>query len=270
MIDPLRSFAATAPAIALALLLAACASAPPASAPRPPDPPPPVNRPEVSPKDRANLHAELGAGYYERGQMDVALEELNAAAALDPNNARIYNIFGLVYAMLGENAKAEQNFQRALSLAPQNSEIRHNWGWYLCSNGHPRESIPEFEMALSNPLYKTPEVALVNAGRCSIAFGDLAGADNFFRRGQAASPSNAGAIYGLALVAFRQGRLDDARGWIKRLTQQPPVPPEALYLGMCIEKKQGDRSAEQSYISQLRNRYPDSAEAKAIPTGSCD
>ena len=224
----------------------------------------------MSPKERAKLHADLAAGYFERGRMDVALEELNEAALLDPNEARIYNLYGLVFAMLGENPKAELNFQRALALAPQDSDIHHNWGWYLCSNGRPRESIPEFERAVSNPLYRTPEVALVNAGRCSIAFGDLAGADAFFRRGQAISPNNPGAIYGLALVSYRLGRLDEARMWTRRLTQQPLVPPEALYLGMCIERKTGDRGAEQSYISQLRNRYPDSAETKAIPTGICE
>lgn len=256
---------------ATALALGGCASAPPASAPRQPDPPPaPIKLQEATPQERAKLHADLGAGYYERGRMDIALEELNEAVKLDPNDARIYNLFGLVYAMLGENARAEQNFQRALAMAPQSSDIRHNWGWYLCSNGRPRESIPEFEMALSNPLYKTPEVALINAGRCSIAFGDLPGADNFFRRAVAAAPNNPNAIYGLSLTAFKQGRQDEARTWIRRLTLQPPVPPEALYLGMCIEKKSGDRSAEQSYISQLKNRYPDSAEAKAIPTGICE
>jgi len=269
MTPVLRSCAFALLATVLAAFVNGCGSAPSTSNARPQEPPP-VKPQEVSPKDRAKLHAELAAGYYERGRMDVALEELNEAAKLDPNEARIYDLYGLVYAMLGENAKAEQNFQRALSLAPQDSDIRHNWGWYLCSNGHPRESIPEFERALSNPLYKTPEVALINAGRCSIAFGDLAGADNFFRRGYAVAPTSAGAIYGLALIAYRQGRQEDARGWIRRLTQQPPVPPEALYLGMCIEKKLGDRSAEQSYVSQLRNRYPDSAEAKAIPTGICD
>ena len=93
--------------------------------------------------------------------------------------------------MLGDNAKAEQNFQRALALAPQDSEIRHNWGWYLCSNDRPRESIPEFELALRNPLYRTPEIALVNAGRCSAAFGDTAGAEAYFRRALAISPNNA-------------------------------------------------------------------------------
>jgi len=273
MKSPLRriaaAFAAAAFAALLAAILAAC-STPAGTTPRPPDPPPPVRQQEVSARERANLHAELGAGYYERGQMDIALEELNEAVVLDPGNPRIYNIYGLVYAMLGDNAKAEQNFQRALALAPQDSEIRHNWGWYLCTTGRMRESIAEFEQALRNPLYKTPEVALVNAGRCSAAFGDTAGAEAYFRRAQAISPGNPGANYGLALLAYRAGRQDEARGWIRRLMQQPNPAPEALYLGMCIERKTGDRTAEASYVAQLRNRYPDTAETRAIATGKCE
>jgi type IV pilus assembly protein PilF len=259
------------PLLAVALALAGCASPPPAPTPPPqPPPPPPVKQQEASPKERAKLHVELAAGYYERGRMDIAIEELNEAAKLDPAEPRIYNLYGLVYGMLGEDAKAEQNFQRALAMAPQNPDFHHNWGWYLCNTGHPREAIPEFEIALRDPLYKTPEVAMINAGRCSLALRDLAGADNYFRRAVAVAPNNPQAIYGVALVSFKLGRPDDARSWIRRLTQQPPVPPEALYLAMCIEKKSGDRGAEQSYVSQLKNRYPDSAEAKAIPTGTCE
>jgi len=274
MNSPLRSLAgaalATAFAAAFATSLVGCSSAPTTGTPRPTDTPPPVRQQESSPKDRANLHADLGAGYYERGQMDIAIEELNEAATLDPSNPRVYNLFGLVYAMLGDNPKAEQNFQRALSLAPQDSDIRHNWGWFLCSTGRPRESIPEFDQALRNPLYRTPEIALVNAGRCSIAFGDTAGAEAYFKRAQAISPSSPGANYGLALLTFRAGRLDDARGWVRRLMQQPSPSPEALFLGMCIEKKSGDRAAEASYVAQLRNRYPDAAETKAVATAVCE
>ena len=43
--------------------------------------------------------------------MDVALEELGAAKALDPAYPKLYNIYGLVYAMLGDREKAEENFQ---------------------------------------------------------------------------------------------------------------------------------------------------------------
>ena len=46
----------------------------------------------------------------------------------------------------------------ALSLAPQDSEIRHNWGWYLCNTGKPKEAIVEFDIALRNPLF--PRVPL--------------------------------------------------------------------------------------------------------------
>jgi type IV pilus assembly protein PilF len=268
----LRSATTIATLVALVAFVGSCAS-PPASAPaaqRPPDPLPPVKSQATSPKDRAALHAELGAGYYERGRMDIALEELNEAMALDPDNPQIYNYFGLVYTVLGENAKAEQNFQRGLALAPDDSDIRHNWGWYLCSNGKPRQSIPEFEMALRNPLYKTPEIALINAGRCSAEFGDIANAESYYRRALTRAPTNAPAAYGLALLAFRAGRLDEARGYMKVLNAQPAAPPEALFLGMCIERKAGDRSAETVYITQLRNRYPDSAEAKSVTTGLCE
>ena len=224
----------------------------------------------MSPKERAQLHVDLGAGYYERGQMDVALDELNEAVKLDPNNAKAYNIFGLIYSLLGENAKAEQNFQKALQLAPQDSDIHHNWGWYLCTHGRAREAIPEFEQAIRDPLYKTPEIALVNAGRCSVSIGDIANAEVYFKRALAASPNNPNAAYGLALIAYKASRFDQARGWMRPAVQQANPTPEALYLGVCVERKLGDRQAELSYVAQLRNRYPNADETKAIVTGPCE
>ena len=61
--------------LAAALALGGCASAPPANPapPRQPDPlPPPVKLQEASPKERAKLHADLGAGYYERSLTGLA------------------------------------------------------------------------------------------------------------------------------------------------------------------------------------------------------
>src|SRR5690348_282746 len=114
--------------VAAALALAACASKAPAPQQAPAPDPTPVKAQEATPQERARIRTELAAGYYQRGQMDVALEELGNAKALDPANAKIYDIYGLVYAMLGERSKAEENFRQALSLAPNNSEIRENWG----------------------------------------------------------------------------------------------------------------------------------------------
>jgi type IV pilus assembly protein PilF len=269
---PLRHrLAAVVLGAALAALAGCQSSQPKTASPPPPEPQLPPPKPvEVSPPERSKIHSELAAGYYERGQMDVALDELAEATKLDPSNARAYNVYGLVYSMIGESAKAEQSFQRALALAPQDSEIRHNWGAYLCSHGRPQAAIPEFEQAIANPLYKTPEIALVNAGKCSFASGDITGADKYYRRALAAAPGNPTASYGLAFIAYKGRRYDEARDWLRPAVVQANPTPEALYLGLCVERRLGDRQAEMSYSSQLRNRYPDSAEARAINSGVCE
>jgi type IV pilus assembly protein PilF len=264
-----------AAAVALALgIVAGCASKPAIDTPQQTQAQqqslPPVKPQVVPPEERSQLHAQLAAGYFERGRMDVAIEEANDALKLDSRNARAYNVLGLVYGVLGERPKAEEAFGRALQIAPQDSEIRQNYGWYLCTNGRARESIPEFEAALRNPLYRSADIALINAGKCSAAFGEVAQAETYFRRALQASPGNAIAAYNLALVAYKAARFDEARNSMRIVMQETNPPPEALFLGMCIERRKGDAQAELSYVSQLRNRYPDSAETKAINTGGCE
>ncbi|HEX5865664.1 MAG TPA: type IV pilus biogenesis/stability protein PilW [Casimicrobiaceae bacterium] len=255
-------------ALAWLALLCACSSKQTAPEPQPPEPPPPPQL--ASPQVRAQLHSDLGAGYYERGQMGVALEELNMAVKIDPSHAPAYNVLGLVYATLGDDRKAEQNFAQALQLAPTDSDIHHSWGWYLCTHKRERESLTEFEIAVRNPLYRTPEVALVNAGRCSQALGDIRASENYFRRALGAQPGNPLASLGLAQIAYNERRYDQARAWMKGVMLTTNPPPEGLRLGMCVERKLGDHQAELSYVSQLRNRYPDAPETKAIATETCE
>jgi type IV pilus assembly protein PilF len=255
--------------VPVVLLLAGCSSPPKETTPQQPEPLPPPKAQEVSPQRRSELHTELAAGYYERGQMDVALDELNEAVKLDPRNPKTYNIYGLVYSVLGETQKAEQAFGQARALAPNDSEIRQNWGWYLCTHERQRESIAEFEQAARNPLYKTPEIPLTNAGRCSVMIGDMQLGEAYFRRALAVAPGNEAAAYGLALISYQNGRYQEARQWMKGI-RSANLPPQALYLGMCVEKKLGDQQAETSYGVQLRNRFPDSAEAKALGPKACE
>jgi len=264
----MRRFARlTVSGVILAALVAGCASK--SSTPPQVVPLPTPQVQETPAPTRAQIRADLAAGYYERGQMEVALQELKEAVKLDPSNPKIYNVYGLVYAMLAQDRDAELNFRRALEIAPNDSEIRHNWGWYLCTHGRARESIAEFDLAVRNPLYRSPEVALTNAGKCAASVGETKRAEDYYRRALAVAPANTVAAYNLSLLVYKEARLDEARHAIRPIMQQNSPPAEALYLGMCIERKLGDRQAEASYASQLRNRYPGAAETKAIP-GACE
>jgi type IV pilus assembly protein PilF len=225
--------------------------------------------PPVTPRRKAELHTELAAGYYERGQMSVALDELKEAEANDPTYPRIYNVYGLVYTMLGEAPKAEANFQKALQMAPDDSEIHHNWGAFLCSHGRPAQAIPEFEIAARDPLYKTPEIALANAGKCSALLGNKVAAEGYFRRALSLKPLDAYSAYNLALLKYHDASYDEARQLMRIVMQANDAPAPALYLGMCIERKKADQRGEDSYVQQLKNRYPNSPEAKNLDGKDC-
>ncbi|MDR0769914.1 MAG: type IV pilus biogenesis/stability protein PilW [Burkholderiales bacterium] len=235
----------------------------------------PANRPQLqsspaSPRTRAEARTALAMGYYERGQFDVALEELEEAQKADARYAMIYNGYGLVYSYMKEDAKASSNFRRAIELDPNNSEIRHNWGWFLCTSGRARESLAEFDRVALDPLHKTPEIAFTNAGRCALSINDKAVARQYLQRALAARPNYSPAAYSLAELNYGEGRLDDARAMMRIVMQSPTPAPDALLLGACIERRLNDKRAEDSYILQLQNRYPNAEQTQRITTtGSC-
>ena len=52
------------------------------------------------PRNRARIHTELGAMYFQGGSMSVALDELGIALAADSSYYQAYSIRGLVYGAL--------------------------------------------------------------------------------------------------------------------------------------------------------------------------
>ena len=142
----------------------------------------------------------------------------------------------------GRAPRAESSFA-ARSSSRRTMRTPATTGAGTCARtGARSESIAEFEVAIRNPLYKTPEIALVNAGKCSVAIGDSNAADQYFRRALQLRPNDAAAAYNLALLSYRGARLAESRALMRVVMQQTAPPPEALFLGMCIERKLGDRA----------------------------
>src|SRR4029077_16661093 len=105
------------------------------------------------PRARARNHTELGAAYYQRGNLGVALEELRIATTADPSYAPAHSLLGLVHMELHEESLAPQSFARALSLSRADGDINHNYGLFLCQTKREPESVKYFMQAVKNPLY---------------------------------------------------------------------------------------------------------------------
>jgi type IV pilus assembly protein PilF len=131
-------------------------------------------------------------------------------------------------------------------------------GYYLC-DGRAKESLAQFDAAIRNPPHKTPEIPLVNAGRCATSIGDTVRQPIFARRARANNDAVARAR------PLPIGKPGSAR-LIKNMRRRSCRPS---YLDVRRAQAR-DRQAEASYVAQLRNRYPEADETKAIATGNCE
>lgn len=218
-------------------------------------------------RQRAKVHTELGALYMQRGNMGVALEEARAALSADPNYAPALNVMGLVYMQLHEDRSAETSFERALALAPGDPEINNSFGWFLCQTGREQRSIQYFMAAIKSPLYATPAMPYTNAGICSLRLKDDKTAEEYFIGALRLDSNNSRALFFLADITYRQGRVAEARQHLSELHKLAEPSPESLWLAVRIERKMGDREAEARFASQLRRKFPGTPEQQKLIQG---
>lgn len=219
---------------------------------------------------RAQIHTDLGAGYFGMGKLGIALEELNTAIKADSKYAPAYNMLGLLYMELREFDKAGENFKRSLSLDPDNSEAHNNYGWFLCQRGREDEAIGHFMSALKNPLYPTPEKAYLNAGECSWKKGNEKDAEEFFLRALKFRPGLGQALWHMADLNFRHGNYVEAQRYLDAFMKGTGQTRESLWLAVRIAHRLGNRDAEGNHGAQLKLRFPDSREAQAYRNGQFD
>ncbi len=234
-------------------------------------PPPSEPLSTMTPKDdytRAKLRTELGAMYFQAGNAIAALEELTLAVLTDPKYAPAYSIRAVVLSELKEYESAEKDFQRALSLDDKDPEIANNYGWYLCQRGRTKESIPYYERAIRNPLYKTPEIAYMNAGECYVKGGELDLGEEYVKKNLRFSPGNPRALFQLANISYRRGNSDAAKKFLTEVVAKIDPNAEVLWLQIRVARRLGDRADEARYVAHLRGEFPESQEYLELLKGN--
>jgi type IV pilus assembly protein PilF len=218
----------------------------------------------TSPKQASKYNTQLGVEYLQQGNLAQAKEKLDRAVEQDPGSAMAHAASGLLYDRLGDDRAADQQFARAVSLEPDNSDILNNYAVFLCRKGDAERGKKMFLKAAANPLYRTPEVAYVNAAKCVRDGGDLAGADELLRHALAAKPTFADALLQMSSVQYALGNHLPARGFLERYFGTGQSSAEALLLGVRIEKALGDASGADEYATRLKNEYPTSVQTEEL------
>lgn len=212
----------------------------------------------------AQIYVEMGIAYMRDGQDSVALKKLRRAIEVDPENAQAHNVIAILYERLGENELATKHYDRAAALDPRDPYVRNARGSFFCKQAKYETALEEFELALDNPLYPTPWVALTNAGLCSRLAGDAEQAENYLRRALTRNPRYAPALLKMAEISFDQNNALSARAYLERFLSEVDASAAALWLGVRVEKKLGDRMKSIEYKRRLLKEFPDSPEIQEL------
>jgi type IV pilus assembly protein PilF len=252
-------------------LLGACAGGPGAAVPSGPGKDIVTASDESDASKRAKVRMELAAAYFGRGQMTTALDQVKLAIAADPTSSEAFNLRGLIYANLGDDALAEESFRHALQLAPRDADTMHNFGYYLCQKKRYPEANGMFEQALAVPQYREQSRTLLAQGVCYGLAGQLAESEATLLRAYQVDPSNPSTAANLADVLYRRGDYERARFYARRVNSVPSLAnAQTLWLAVRIENKLGNRRGVQELGDQIVARYPGSREASAYQRGAYD
>ncbi|MCS6811733.1 MAG: type IV pilus biogenesis/stability protein PilW [Tepidimonas sp.] len=225
---------------------------------------------EPAARKRARTRVELAAGYFEQGQLTVALDEVKQAIQIDPSYAAAFNLRGLIYTALRDLRLAEDSFQQALRLDPRDGDAWHNLGWMYCQDGRYPASSDAFQRALQAPGYRAPARTWLAWGVCQARAGQSAEAERALQRAFELDPGNPITMYNLALLLWQRGDLTRAQFYARRLNNSELANAESLWLGVKIERRLGNREAAAQLAEQLRRRFAGSREAAALERGAFD
>jgi type IV pilus assembly protein PilF len=216
----------------------------------------------------AKYNVQLGTAYLQQGNYSLAREKLERSLKQNPRDPDVHTSLGLLYDRTGESKLADKHFREALRLAPDKPDLGNNYAIYLCKNGRVDEAVERFHAVAANKYYRTPEVALTNAGVCLRGAKRLDEAVKSFAAAIKARPNFSDATVQLASAHMERGQLVEARKVIDTYLSAFKPNPDVLFTAVSVARAAKDKLAEEKYTRSLRLEFPDSAQARALKRGS--
>jgi Tfp pilus assembly protein PilF len=231
------------------LLLVACATAKP--------------KQEVTPEQHARLLLNVANASLIENDPVQAMEALAQAEAVDPNLPEIYHTRGLAYYNRGDVNSALEQVQKALKMAPEYVDANNSLGKILTDLGRYDEAVAPLQKAAHAPFYRETYKPLTNLGVLYYRKGDLGKAGDFFTKAIESGGDHACiAYYYKGHLELHDGHYSEA---IKDYTSATKrwcagFADAHLAIGITYERTKQYAMARKTFV-EVQQRYPNSKAA---------
>ena len=206
------------------------------------------------------VNVQLGIGYLQQNNLELANRKLTKALRQDPKSASAHNAYAILQDRLNQLELAEYHYKKATKLDRNDSQAANNYGTFLCKNGRERESEKYFLQALDNPLYNTPEYAYTNAAVCLLKVDQVKSAREYLRKALAERSDFAPALLTMGGLLFDEMDYEGARLYLDRYHLVAKPGPKSLWLSIQTAWKLNPDVDVSELVQRLQTDFPNSRE----------
>ena len=217
-----------------------------------------------SKRKAADSQAKLGVAYLQKNRLQLAKDHLEKALKRDRNSPVVQHYYALLQERLGNDAEAQKYFRAALQNDADNAELLNNYGTFLCKTGEVNQAESLFVRAANDPLYRTPELALENAGICLKKKGDYEKSASYFEQALAKRAQLPSALYHMAELFYLEKQNAKAQAYLYRYNELSPQTAETLLLCYKIHSSLGETAQADKCANQLLADFSQSPQAKEL------
>jgi len=234
----------------------------------------------------------LGIQLMQQGDLEKALATFNEAKLRSPEDARLYFFSGLILYRAKQSLQAMAELQKAVELAPDNPRYSLSAAELLLRTGYKfkamevlksfKENIGYEQLSLEEQWSLADLLFRVGMNEEALSVLELYAAGRpdderlYFRRAQALLMSNqleqalaafraaadetsrkAEANYGIGLVSFRMGEMEQAREALLFSVEQNPLNPEYVHLLSTVLITLGESELALTYLGRVENQGPE-------------
>ncbi len=225
------------------------------------------NTGKASAEKAAQYNAQLGINYMNKhGDLEQARIKLEKALEQDRSNALANAGYAQLQSTIGNKELAATHYKRAIENEPLNADHHNAYGVFLCEEGKIKQAIVEFDKAVENRYYKTPEYALDNAGICLLDDSQIKDAEEYLVKAVKANSAYTPALLNLADLNLRAKRNELASAYYKRFEKTGKATPRSLWVGYQVNRNQGNHDKARQISESLLRNFPNSRQAGELLT----
>jgi len=188
-------------------------------------------------RDEALRYYRLGQVQIEQGKTLQAIESVDKALKIDPENAEAHYLLGYIRYQQSEYKPAEREFRKALKLNPYYTDAHNHLGLVYREMKDYDKALVEFRAALNDKSYKTPERIHLNMGYLYLARSMYPEAIASFQKAVALSPAYLRGRLGLGTAYAQAGQKELADKELRKVVTLGPDSPEAAEARQLLDRK---------------------------------